>query len=66
MKNKPLVPPLLIQLIIRNHAHFIFCASGAILFRAYARVYEREEWAQQRPLFNLKKQSLINLSLTCW
>lgn len=35
-KNKPLVPPLLIQFIIRNHAHFIFCARGAILFRAYA------------------------------
>lgn len=46
-KNKPLVPPLFIQLIIRNHAHFIFWASGASLFRAYA----REEWAYHRGHF---------------
>lgn len=59
-KNKPLVP----QLIIRNHAHFIVCASGATLCRAYAGVRQREEWAP--PLFNLRKQSLINLSLMCW
>lgn len=50
-KNKPLVPPLLIQLKIRNHAHFIFCASGAILFRVYAGVRQREEWAYHRGHF---------------